>query len=70
MAGHMKAISLDLRPAFRVTKRSSKLEKERGDGGRAQNRPCQNSFRTRSSLIWKKDQVFLPQSKPNTHLVN
>lgn len=62
--------SLDLGPVFRVTKCSIKIEKGGGDGGRALNRRCQNSFKTSSSLAWMKDKVFLPQSKPNTHLVN
>lgn len=51
---------MDLGLVFRVTKYSIKLEKGRGDGGRALNRPCQNSFKTRSSLAWMKDKVFLP----------
>lgn len=68
--GHIKTRSFDMGPAFRVTKHNSSLEKERGDGGRAQNRPCQNSFRTRSNQAWKEDQEFFPQQKPNIHLVN
>lgn len=56
-------------PAFRVTKHNSSLEKGTEDGGRAQNRPCQNSFRTRSNQAWKEDQVFFPQPNPNIHLV-